>query len=152
MPTSGRPRPSHNFRHCLRIFPETDDYLASHEKASADVAELTIPMSSLVQVHEIHVDRRPWQFAIELRMKVEKWFGQRLQTCDPHLPRRESVHPENQSDAIVASAGIATEARISSGVVMTGLNTTRKGITFSASSQAATFCALPATCARDSSP
>ena len=50
-------------------------------------------MSTLVEVHEIHVDVVPWNFGIVLGVQVQQRLVQNLQTVNPHLGWRESVHP-----------------------------------------------------------
>ena len=54
---------------------------------------------------------------------------QHPQPGDPHLGRRERVHPRDEADAVAApSWPPGTTSRICSGVVSTGLKTTRTGI------------------------
>ena len=43
----------------FRVLPVADDDLARQAQARADVPELAAAVGGLVQVHEIHVDRRP---------------------------------------------------------------------------------------------
>ena len=57
-------------------------------------------MGSLVQVHEIHVDLGPRNLPVVLSVKMGKGFFEQAQTGDPHLGRREGVHPGNQADAV----------------------------------------------------
>ena len=71
----------------LAILPVTDDHLAGKPHARADVAELASAVRRLVQIHEIHVDRRPGDFGVELGMQLHQRFVQRLQSRYPHFGR-----------------------------------------------------------------
>ena len=54
-------------------------------------------------------------------------FCERTEAGDPHLGGREGVHPADQADAVRRRVGLAAHLQIDSGVVTTGLNTTRTG-------------------------
>ena len=66
-------------------------------------------MRGLIQVHEVHVHGGPGERLVELGVQVQDGFGERLQTGNPHLGRREGVHPEHQTDAILGVVGFAAE-------------------------------------------
>src|SRR5260370_39412364 len=68
--TSGA-SPSPNLRVNLCIMPASDDYLRMQAHAGPDESEFAVPMSRLVQIHEVHVDGRPRQFFIELRVQMQ---------------------------------------------------------------------------------
>ncbi len=89
--------------------PVADHDLAFDAHAGADVAELTIAVSALVQVHVVHVDAGPGQFGAELGMQVHPRLVQGLEAIDPHLGRAEGVHPENQADAISIAVGLLAD-------------------------------------------
>ena len=46
----------------FRILPVTDDHFAVDAHPRADEAEFAVAVRRLVQVHEIHVDRRPREY------------------------------------------------------------------------------------------
>ena len=73
---------------------------ALQAQATADKTKLTVTVCSLVQVHEIHVDLSPGNFAVVLGMQVGKGFLEQGQSGDPHLGRREGVHPGDQTNAV----------------------------------------------------
>ena len=91
-----------------------DDRLARDAHAGLDVRELAVAVGGLVQVHEVHVDRRPRQRLVGLRVQVQQRLAERLEPADPHLRRRERVHPGDHADAAVVVAGVEagpTDAR-----------------------------------------
>ena len=55
-------------------------------------------------------------------------FCRARQAGDPHLGRREGVHPGDDADAVSARVGFAQHRLMPSGVVTTGLTTMRTGI------------------------
>ena len=93
----------------LRVLPVADDHLSPLLHPRADEAELAVAVGGLVQVHEVHVDRRPRQVAIELRVQVQKRLLQGGQPGDPHLGGREGVHPEHQARAVGGGVGLAAD-------------------------------------------
>ncbi len=58
-----------------------------------DKAVFSVPVCGLIQVHEIHIDRIPGDVAVELRVQVQKGPLVLHESLDPHLGRRERVHP-----------------------------------------------------------
>ena len=64
------------------------------------MSELDITVSTLVQVHEVHVDLIPGNLSVILRMEGEQRFLQCLQTLDPHLCGRERMHPCDDTHAL----------------------------------------------------
>lgn len=48
------------------------DRLAAQAGAVRSVCELAVAVGGLVQVHEVHVDLRPREIAVELCMQVEQ--------------------------------------------------------------------------------
>ena len=72
---------------CLLASPVAYYNLAWNTHTAANVTELDITMSRLVQVHEVHVDGVPRKLGVVLCVEVEKRFLQCLQTLDPHLGR-----------------------------------------------------------------
>jgi len=76
------------------------DDLAGQSHAAAQEPELAAAVRRLVQVHKVHVNRRPGDVAIELRVQVRQRLAQRPQAADPHLGRRKRMHPGDQPDAV----------------------------------------------------
>ena len=70
-------------------------------KSRQDIAKLSVAVSGLVQVHEIHVDLIVGQLLVCLGMKVKKRLSQLLKTLDPHFCRREGVHPGDDADTFI---------------------------------------------------
>ena len=48
------------------------DHLASQAHPCAEIAELPIAVCRLVQIHEVHVDRRPRDVTVELRVQMDE--------------------------------------------------------------------------------
>ena len=69
-----------------------------------DVAELTIAVRRLVQVHEVHVDLVPRQREVHLGVQVQQGLSQSIEPGDPRLCRREGVHPRDDTDALIRGA------------------------------------------------
>ncbi len=84
----------------FRVFPMADHDLARQAQARADVTELAAAVGGLVQVHEIHVDVRPRDVAVELGVQVGQRLAEDLQAFDPHLRRGKRVHPGDDADAV----------------------------------------------------
>ena len=81
------------------------DDLAGKAHAGVKKSGLAVAMSRLVEVHEIHVDLRPWQIPIELGMQMQEWLAQRREATDPHFCGRKCVHPQNQTRALRTCVG-----------------------------------------------
>ena len=103
--TSSYTSPNGNLLLSLLVLPVTANHLAGYTHTSADVSELDIAVSTLVQVHEVHVDLAPGDFGIILCVEVAQRLLQLLQTLDPHLCRREGVHPGNDTYALLVVVG-----------------------------------------------
>ena len=99
VPAACRPRPGADPAGDGRVAPVADDRLAPQLHPRLDEAELPVAVRRLVQVHEVHVDVRPRQVAVELRMQVEERLLQGGEAGDPHPRRRERVHPRHEPDA-----------------------------------------------------
>ena len=87
VPSAGRPSPGADPGGDPWILPVADDGLAGDPEASLDEPELAVTVGGLVEIHEVHVDLRPRQVAIELRVQVEQRNLERAEAGDPH-PRR----------------------------------------------------------------
>ena len=72
----------------------------SSRSRGQDEPVLAVAVGRLVQVHEPHVDLRPGQLAIELRVQVRQRLLQLVEPVDPHLRGREGVHPGDHADAL----------------------------------------------------
>ena len=81
------------------VVPMPDDGLPPVAQSRREVAELAVAVRRLVQVHEVHVDLRPRQLEVVLRVQVQQRLRQGPQPGDPHLGRRERVHPRDDPDA-----------------------------------------------------
>ena len=69
------------------VFPIAADDLARTAQTGTDMSELAVAVSTLVQVHEVHVHRVPRNLGIILGMEMQQRFLQLLQTVNPHLRR-----------------------------------------------------------------
>ena len=104
-----------------------DHDLALEPQARDDEPELAVAVGRLVQVHEVHVDLRPGQLAVELRVQVR----QRLRELgEPaiHIFAGEKVCIQvitpTHAGAALASRHICA---IASGPLSVGFHTTRTG-------------------------
>ena len=82
------------------FLPEPDDHLAVQPHPAPDEAVLAVAVRGLVHVHEIHVNARPRNVAIVLRVQMRDRLAELLEAVDPHLRRRESVAPVDETDAL----------------------------------------------------
>ena len=85
--------------------PVADHDFARDAHAGADVPELDVAVGALVEVHEVHVDIIPGDLGVVLGVEVEKRLLQVLQALDPHLGRREGMHPGDDADALGGVVG-----------------------------------------------
>jgi hypothetical protein len=92
------------------VLPMTDHGLATSPEAGLDERELAIPVSRLVEVHEVHVDVGPGQVAVVLRVQVHERLAQVREAADPHLCRGEGVHPRDHADAALARVSVTQDA------------------------------------------
>ena len=99
VPPAGGARPRGDAPDDRRIAPVPGDGLAPELHPGREVSELPVAVCRLVQVHEVHVDLGPREIAVVLRVQVEEGLAQQRQPADPHLRRRERVHPRDQADA-----------------------------------------------------
>ena len=95
--TSSNASPYSNLLLSLFALPVTYYYLARNTHTSADVTELDITVSRLVEVHEVHVHSVPWNLSVVLSVEVEERLLKSLKTLNPHLSRRECVHPSDNT-------------------------------------------------------
>ena len=89
-----------------RVAHVPGDGLAGHAQAGRDVAELAVAVRGLVEVHEVEVDGVPRQLDVGLRVQVQQRRAQRVEAGDPHLGRRERVHPGDHADDRVVGVGL----------------------------------------------
>ncbi len=108
VPTGRGAAPATDRRGHVRIVDVAEDRLAFESHPRLDEAELAVAVGGLVEVHEVHVDRRPGERSIGLGVQVEKRLAQRLQPGDPHLGGREGVHPADHPHAAIVGAGVET--------------------------------------------
>src|SRR5690606_41365612 len=85
------------------ILPMTGHYFSFQTHPRHHESKLSISMSTLVQVHKVHIDRVPWNISIELGMQMQQRLLHCIQSADPHLGRRESMHPSDYSHAIIVN-------------------------------------------------
>ena len=64
-----------------------------------------VAVSSLVQVHKVHIDFFIWDFAIILSGKVAIRFLQVNEAIDPHFAWAESVAPCDNASAVRVIVG-----------------------------------------------
>ena len=132
MPADSGARPGGELGDHFRILPEADDDLAGQAQPRGDEAELAVAVRGLVEVHEVHVDGAPGQVLIELRVQMDEGLGQQREARDPHLCRREGVHPEDQADAFLGVIGLTAQGANGVGAGHHGLedNVYRNGMVF----------------------
>ena len=106
----GCPHPGRDAVPHPRIRRVSGDGLAGHTEPALDVSELPVPVRGLVQVHEVHVDLGPRQRLRGLGVQVQHRLLQHRQPGDPHLGRRERVHPRDHADASVVGIGLEDQA------------------------------------------
>ncbi len=63
----------------------SDHGLTRYAQAGLDVAELSITVRGLIEVHEIHVDLGPRKRHVRLGVQMQQRRPQGIQTGDPHL-------------------------------------------------------------------
>ena len=97
--------PCSNLLLSLFALPVTYNYLSRDAHTGADVTELDVAVSRLVEVHEVHVDRIPREFCVILSVEVEERLLESLQALDPHLSWREGVHPCDDTYALLIVVG-----------------------------------------------
>ena len=85
--TSCYASPNGNLLLSLLVFPIAANHLTGDAHTGADVSELDIAVSTLVEVHEVHVDLAPGDLSVILSVEVEQRLLQLLQTLNPHLGR-----------------------------------------------------------------
>ena len=75
----------------------SEDQLSLNAHTALNVSVLPVSVSRLVFVHKIHVNGAVGNLFIELRQQMTQRFFIFLQTDDPHLRRRKSMHPCNNA-------------------------------------------------------
>ena len=93
----------------FRIGVVADDDLARNAQTGHDVAELTVAVGGLVQVHEVHVDGLPRDFLVVLGGQLQQRLGQHFEAADPHLGRGEGVAPGDHADDVRVGGGFGHE-------------------------------------------
>src|SRR5205085_4497957 len=91
------------------ILPMANNHLSVQPHSRHDETKLTVAMCALIKVHKIHIDGRPRNVAIELRVKMQQRLLQYLQSTYPHLCGRERVHPGYDADAVFGRVGVLAE-------------------------------------------
>ena len=110
VPAAGSARPRGDAAHDRRVAPVSHDRLPAQPHPRLQEPELAVAVRRLVQVHEVHVDLRPRQPAVELRVEMEQRLLQRGEAGDPHSRRRERVHPGDHADAAVRRVRLERDA------------------------------------------
>ena len=98
-----------------------DHDLAVDAQAGDDVAELTVAMGGLVQVHEVHVDGLPRDLHVMLGVQLQHRLGEHFQAADPHLGRGEGVAPGDHADDVRVGRGLDHELLDAVGGLQRGL-------------------------------
>ena len=106
VPRPGHARPRADAVLHLAVAPVADDDLAAQPHPRVHEPGLAVAVRRLVQVHEVHVDAIPRRIAVELRVQVQHRLLQRAQAADPHLRRRERVHPQDHAGAAGVAVGL----------------------------------------------
>ena len=86
-PSCAHPHPYGYPLQCVVILPMADNHLATDTHTGAYMAELTVTVSGLVQVHEIHVHSVPWNLLVVLGMEMHERLLELEKTMYPHLCR-----------------------------------------------------------------
>ncbi len=94
----------------LGVLPVPDDDLPAEAHARVEEPGLAIAVRGLVEVHEVHVDLPPWEVAIELGVEMDERLPEHREAANPHLRRREGVHPEDEPCAIRIAVCFEAEA------------------------------------------
>ena len=87
-------------QHVIMLVVPCDDLMADPQLRENE-AELAVPVGCLIEVHEIHVDCVIGQPLVCLRMQMQQRLPEQLKALDPHLGRREGMHPCDDADAVV---------------------------------------------------
>jgi len=95
MPGGGSTGPDGNVFNHLSILPVTDHYFPVDSHPGHDKPMLTVSVSRLIKVHEIHVNIAPGKIPVELCVQVKNRLLELLQSVDPHLGGGERVAPGN---------------------------------------------------------
>ena len=103
--TGSHASPDGNLLLSLLVLPVAANHLARYAHAGADMSELDVAVSTLVEVHEVHVHGLPRNLGVILCVEMEQRLLQILQPLDPHLGRREGVHPGDDTYALVVVVG-----------------------------------------------
>ena len=106
LPAAGGPRPRRDAGNNRWVGHMAGDGLTRRADAGEDVSMLPVAVGGLVEIHEVHVDRRPRQLDVCLRVQVEQRLLQRVDPVDPHLRRGERVHPRDHADAGAIRIGL----------------------------------------------
>ena len=84
----------------------TEDQLSLDAHAALNMAVFPVAMCRLVLIHEIHINGSIGNLFIKLGQKMTQGFLVLLQADDPHLRRREGVHPGDHAGALRIIIGI----------------------------------------------
>ena len=76
VPGAGGAKPDADTVLDFAILPVADDDFAVEAHPGANKAELAVAVCGLVEIHKVHIDTRPGQVSVELRMEVKEWFLQ----------------------------------------------------------------------------
>ena len=95
----------------LGVGPMTDDDFAIEAHARVDEPRFAVAVRRLIEVHEIHVDGVPRQLAIELGVEMEERLLEQVEATNPHLRRREGMHPQDKAGAVRVGGRIGADFR-----------------------------------------
>ena len=98
-----------------------DDDLARNAETGHDVAELTVAVGGLVEVHEVHVDGLPRNLLVVLGGQLQQRLGKHFEATDPHLGRGEGVAPSDHTDDVRVGRGFGHEGLDAVGGLQGGL-------------------------------
>ena len=109
VPAAGCPCPPGDPLDEDRILPVPGDGLPAPGHASLEESVLAVAVGRLVQIHEIHVDLRPRELAVELCVEVQERLLQGGEPGDPHPCRRERVHPDDEAGTRIRAVRLEAE-------------------------------------------
>src|SRR5215472_18954710 len=109
LPCSRSAQPCPEFGLDVFVLPKSNYYFPIKSHSAADEAEFAIAVGRLIQIHEIHVYRRPGQLLIELCVQMDQGLMQYPQSVNPHLGRRESMHPSDETHARLSAVCFKTK-------------------------------------------
>ncbi len=98
-PGCGNTHPDSDLCLCLLILPVACYHFPVFTHSGYHMSEFPVSVSTLVQVHKVHINFIPGDLFVELCMEMQQRLVKCLQPVDPHLGRGESMHPGDHPNA-----------------------------------------------------